>query len=192
MRFRRIGIATIVLCGAMAIAGSQQATAQQARDYWLLNVSSDKTMIQYVDAESIVSVNGDVKRAWTWVFYSTGAPRFAGSQDVSLVEINCQTRQMHSLQNGFYDGRGSYDAAWSELAPAPWTYVAPGTFGEAEIQFICSDAATRASFGIPLGKGVTPEQHARQFDAQRSFDMPSFGEVVDRVLHDTQSSAAAP
>ena len=190
-----VGIRFVVvcfLCAVTTIAGVSTASAQQTHDYWFLAVSDDKMMIDYIDATSITPSNGNVRRAWTWTFHSTGADTDAGSHQVMLIEVNCRTRETRALQMTFYDSRGEVNTYRSENAPEQWNYVVPETFGEAEMQFICADPARRNYFGVSLRKGVTPKQHAQQFDAQRSFDMPTFGEIVDRVLQDNQTGAARP
>lgn len=152
-------MAVIATCAAIA-AGSLPAAAQQARDYWFLATSSDKTAAEYIDVGSIVS-NADVKRGWTWYFYANNAPKFAGSNVREIDEWNCSTRQFRGLQVIRYDRQGN--VLESSNATSAWAYVVPDTFGETELNFVCSSAATRTAIGTHLGEGVTPQYDAEQF-----------------------------
>jgi hypothetical protein len=167
------------------------ALAQQNHDYWFLTVSDNEMMMEDVDATSITPSNGDVRRAWTWTFHATGAQTDAGSHQVALTEVNCRTWERHSLQVTFYDNRGEVNTYRSESAPEPWSHAVPETFGDAEIQFICADPKRRNYLGLPLPKGMAPEQSAHSFDAQRSFHMPTFAEAVERALHESKASQSS-
>jgi hypothetical protein len=152
-----IGVAAVIMCGAMA--GASQAFAQQDYDYWF--IGNDDTAADYVDADSIVSIDGDVQRALTWYFYSNDDPKFSGSHHSDLVEVNCRARQMHLLRRIVYDSRGGHE--WSQDTTDPWDDVVAGSFGEGELEFICSSAMLRLLSWTRLSQGETPEQHAQQF-----------------------------
>jgi hypothetical protein len=162
VRIVGVAVAAVVLCEALAAA--TPTVAQPVRDYWFIGGGglSDETLVEYVDVASITPLNGDVKRAWTWRFYSKSAPQFAGWHAVDFLEVNCRTHQRHSLQLAMNDGLGQYEAAWSEDKPETWSYVVPGTLGEHELWFICSSTTARPSLGTRLGPGVSPEQHAQE------------------------------
>ena len=99
MRSIGIGVAAIILCGAMA--GTPRASEQQDHDYWF--IANDDTTADYIDAESIISVDGDVQRALAWYFSSNSDPKSSGSHHADLVEANCRTGQMRILRLTFYD-----------------------------------------------------------------------------------------
>lgn len=169
-----VRIAAAVLYGTAAVMAATQASAQQAHDYWAFFISDDSTLISYVDAASITSITSDVKRAWTWIFYSKSAPQFSGYRQLELMEVNCHSREFHSLQMDVYDGQNQYNTYLSGKRSAPWTYVTPETMGEAGFRIICSGVPARPrifnadSTAVRLPEGVTPEQHAQLFfDAQK-------------------------
>jgi hypothetical protein len=162
MKSIRTGLATVILWVAITTIGSPQVLAQQAHDYWVLGVSADQMTIHYIDAKSIVSVNGSLKRAWTTSFNSSSAQAFAGLHFATLQEVNCQTRQAHSVQLTAYNSRGGYESALSQQGPNPWIYAAPGTFTEIVMEFICLKETPNTLIAVPLPQDVTPEEHAKK------------------------------
>jgi len=156
------GIVTVILWVAIATVGSPQVLAQQAHDYWVLGVSADEMTIHYIDAKSIVSVNGSLKRAWTTSFNSSSAHVLSGLHFTVLQEVNCQTRQAHSVQLTAYNSRGGYESALSQDGPNPWTYAVPGTITEVVMEFICLKETANTFIAVPLPQDVTPEEHAKK------------------------------
>jgi hypothetical protein len=139
---------------ASVTADLAPALAQQGPDYWY--VAGYSTVALYVDAASIVS-DGDVKRAWLWMFYSAEEPGFPGANIRVFEEFNCRSRQDRDLQFTQYNRDGKVLASPD---PSAWSGAVADSVGEAELEFTCSDAPSRASFGTQLPQGVTPELHA--------------------------------
>lgn len=178
--------AALILFGAPSIAEPLKIPPQLTHHYWLLGVSTDNMVIQYADADSVASRSEDIRRGWIWQFNSTGAPRDAGAKFVMLEEANCRTNELHSLQFNFYDATGTFQPTQSEQTAEAWSYVTPDTLGESLLQFLCSTVQDRLWYGLPLFNSMTPEQHAHEFDAQRSFHMPT----LDQAPHEMQSNSA--
>ena len=162
MKRATLGLVALVTCGGIWPMQSMRAQAQASRDYWYLTVSSDQTIVDYIDAASIVSVDPEVKRVWVWIVRSRRAAEFSGSTMVTLEEVNCKKRMRHALQMTAYDAKGNVYLPWSDDTPEPWEYVVPNSFGESELNFACSEPSAR--IGVRLGADVTPEQ-----DAERLF-----------------------
>ena len=152
-----MSIAAATLSAAINFGDAPPVTLQD-HDYWF--VAGYSTMAYYVDAATIVS-NDNVMRAWIWFFESDRAPApWGGSSTRTLDEVNCRTHQARTLQLMVYDSQGT--TMVSDQQPGEWSYEAPASVGGAEIEFICSDATTRAATAVQLPQIVTPERHARE------------------------------
>ena len=160
MRSIGAGIVMIILCAAAATSRSTQALAEPDHDYWFLGASVDEMTLHYIDSDSIVSPNGGLMQAWTTALTSNSAPQSVDRYVVALREVNCQTRRVRALRSAVYHRRDDYEVPMLKDEPDAWTYAAHGSFGEAELEFMCRGATARTSLGVPLPKGVTLEQHA--------------------------------
>lgn len=152
---------TLFVLAAVLTLGAQ-ASAQQARDYYLVGGAQDDagryTMTDYVDAASIVSPTPNTRRAWTWFYYAPySTSEFAGEHGVSLREFNCATRQMRFIQSTHYTATGEVRPSSSRASP--WDYVTPGTMGEFELNFVCSAPETWLPIATRL-YGQAPADHA--------------------------------
>ena len=161
-------VRTLLVLAAVLTLGAQ-ASAQQARDYWIVggaqNDAGRYTMTDYVDAASIVAPTPDTRRAWTWNFYAPYSPsEYAGEHGVSLREFNCATRQMRFLQSTNYTASGNVRPSSSRASP--WDYVTPGTMGEFELNFVCSEPETWPPIATRL-YDQTPADHAATAFAPR-------------------------
>lgn len=150
-----------VICGVVTcVAVVLQAFGQKTQDYWLVGATSNNTYLEFVDAASILSLRGDVRRAWDWTFNSRGASKHPGWHFVSFSEYDCKARQVRILQLSLYDSKSQPQDQVAATEAPPGHYAVPGTVGEDALEFVCSNASGRTAWGSRIPPGMTLEDAA--------------------------------
>lgn len=122
-----------MLCLAVFALGL--ATPAVAADWVLLGINNDNTYTIFGDADSRTD-----DRAWFEIRYAKpekiGDGKFYNTTK-SLEEIDCSGKRRRILTITAYsksgNSIGSYTPSYAE-----WSYVIPGTHGEAQYKFVCN------------------------------------------------------
>lgn len=122
------------ICASLIAASLTLITPSQAlAENWIYVASSDSST-RYVD-HGTFRRTGPYVQFWSRTIYKTNPNNWI--EDRTYEEVNCSQRQKRSLQITFYYKNGTSE---STSRPSDWSYVVPGTVGEALLEHVCAKA----------------------------------------------------
>jgi hypothetical protein len=123
------------------------ASRADAEDFWFVDAAQDRSAAVLIDAETI-SVSGVLVSAWDLVVFRT--PERDGSAFYkALTQYNCSSKQYNSLAFVKYNAEGG-TVTQQQSSFQSWQYIVPGSMGDSELRFACSDQSARAGLGVEL------------------------------------------
>lgn len=119
------------------------ASAQAARDYWILGTNTDSigapTSVSMIDV-SRITTSGGIKTAWLDTFFPPGQ-RDGLQRTITLVEIDCAGWRMRTLRiSAVYRGSPSPVTVPGE---GTWETVRQRTAANASVSFVCASNQQR-------------------------------------------------
>lgn len=148
------------VCVLIASAASV-ASAQNARDYWILGTlpgpAGTIEAVAIVDA-NLITIEGSFRRAWVETYYQPHRQDGLARQ-ASLIEFDCAGRRSRELQIAEY-----YRSTEARTISGnrEWLYAIPQSGGEASLIFTCSSDEERRVIPGVIQLGWLPPERAAE------------------------------
>ncbi len=138
----------------------------QTSDWYLVHETAHNDgsweSASYIDAARIQRVNGRVRRAWIDQYWD----QWREVSVLSLIEFNCASGEMTTLQNDTY---GSDGQSLGSMPVGSDRYVSPGSRADYWLRFVCGPTSARADdFFRRLPRSMTPLEHVRTLRERQS------------------------
>jgi hypothetical protein len=149
-----------VLAAALCLMGQAAAGPASAEDYWA--VADNPSSFAFVDASTISDRGGGVTSAWVFVVDEGAEIAKDGyKENRTLAYFSCSGKQYAVKALVTYNEEGD-NVQTVNNDEIQWKDIPPGTFGSAELSFVCSEPSlwpSNKTF-VHLVAGFTPVESA--------------------------------